>query len=170
MALVDATAVPPDQRSHVPQALAAAWADAGPTVTAASRRLASLQAVQNTFLSGFQALGALGLLLGTAGVAAVQAQGTLERTGSLAVLRAVGFTLARVRLMLVFETIAMVCIGLAVGAASACLAVMPALLGGSAGIPLAWITIVSGGSLAAAIVAAFAAASRHGIPVRPRTE
>jgi hypothetical protein len=47
---------------------------------------------------------------------------------------------------------------------------VPALLGGSAAIPLAWITIVSGGSLAAAIIAAFAAASRHGIPVRPRTE
>jgi ABC-type lipoprotein release transport system permease subunit len=170
MALVDASAVPPGQRADVFPALAAAWADAGPTVTAASKRLASLQAVQNTFLSGFQALGALGLLLGTAGVAAVQAQGTLERTGSLAVLRAVGFTLARVRLMLVFETISMVCLGLAVGVASGCLAVAPSLIGGSARVPITWIVIVSGGSLAAAIVAASAAASRYGIPSRPPAE
>jgi ABC-type antimicrobial peptide transport system permease subunit len=139
-------------------------------VTTAARRLASLQAVQNTFLNGFQALGALGLLLGTAGVAAVQAQGTLERTGSLAVLRAIGFTLARVRLMLVFETVSMVTLGLVVGAASACLAVAPALIGGSARVPLVWTAIVSGGALVAAIAAAIAAASRHGIPVRPQAE
>ena len=57
----------------------------GPTrassITPAARRLASLQAVQNTFLAGFQALGTLGLLLGTAGVAAVQLQGMFERIG-----------------------------------------------------------------------------------------
>jgi hypothetical protein len=170
LALVDASQVQPDQRSDLPQALTAAWADAGPTVTTAARRLASLQAVQNTFLNGFQALGALGLLLGTAGVAAVQAQGTLERTGSLAVLRAIGFTLARVRLMLVFETVSMVTLGLVVGAASACLAVAPALIGGSARVPLVWTAIVSGGALVAAIAAAIAAASRHGIPVRPQAE
>ncbi len=170
MALVDATRVPLDKRSGVPQALAAAWADAGPTVTTAARRLASLQSVQNTFLSGFQALGVLGLLLGTAGVAAVQAQGTLERTGALAVLRAIGFSLARIRIMLVLESVSMVTLGLAVGAASACLSVAPALIGGSARVPLTWTAMAAGGALAAAIVAAATAASRHAVPARPPAE
>jgi hypothetical protein len=170
MALVDASALPRESRGDVPRVLAAAWTDAAPTITSARRRLASLQAVQNTFLAAFQALGALGLLLGTAGVAAVQVQGTLERVGSLSVLRAVGFTLTRVRLMLVLETLSMVGVGLVIGAGAACLAVMPSLLRGEATFPLAWIAVACGGSLATAIVASTAAASRQIIPVRPRAE
>jgi hypothetical protein len=170
MALVDAAGVEGDRRHDVPSSLAAAWTDAGPTVTGTLNRLASLQAVQNTFLAGFQALGTLGLLLGTAGVAAVQAQGTLERVGSLSVLRAIGFTLLRVRLMLILETLAMVFLGLVAGIAAAWLSVMPALSGGGAQLPLGWIAIAAGGSLAAAFVAATAAASRQIIPVRPLGE
>ncbi len=170
MALVDASKVPDVQRVRLTAALTTAWTDAAPTITPAARRLASLQAVQNTFLAGFQALGVLGLLLGTAGVAAVQAQGTLERLGPLSVLRAVGFTLARVRYLLVLETLAMVSLGLAIGAAAACLAVMPALLTGQAQFPLAWIAVATGSSLIAAVVASTAAASRHVIPIRPRSE
>jgi putative ABC transport system permease protein len=167
---VDAGSVPAEQRGDVGPALAAAWTDAGPTVTPAIRRLASLQAVQNTFLAGFQALGTLGLLLGTAGVAAVQAQGTLERLGQFSVLRAMGFTLPRVRLLLVLETLTMVGLGLAVGLAAACLAIVPSLAGGEARLPLTWIALAVAGSLAAALVAATAAASRQVIPARPRAE
>ncbi|NCX99992.1 MAG: hypothetical protein EBX35_15815, partial [Planctomycetia bacterium] len=130
MALVDAGRVPRSQQPEIAAALTAAWADAGVTVTRARSRLASLQAVQNIFLAGFQALGTLGLLLGTAGVAAVQLQGIFERLGTLSVLRAVGFTLARVRVVLVLETVLMVLLGLGAGIAAALLAVAPALAGG----------------------------------------
>ena len=170
MALVDSTGVPANRREEVRPAIAAAWADAGTTVTPAVRRLASLQAVQNTFLAGFQALGTLGLLLGTAGVAAVQAQGMFERLGQLAVLRAVGFTLGRVRRLLVLETLSMVGLGLAVGTAAACLAVAPPLAEGRASLPLMWIALACGGSLGAALVAAAVAATRHLIPSRPPAE
>jgi len=170
MALVDASALSTDRRRALPRALAAAWTDAAPTVTPATRRLASLQAVQNTFLAGFQALGTLGLLLGTVGVAAVQAQGTLERLGSLAVLRAVGFTLARVRILLILETLAMVVLGLLAGVSAACLAVMPAILGSDAQLPIAWIAIAAGGALTTALLAATAAASQQVIAVRPQAE
>lgn len=167
LALVDASGLPPDQRADLPGALTNAWADAGAAVTPAIRRLASLQAVQNTFLAGFQALGTLGLLLGTVGVAAVLLQGTFERLGALAVLRAVGFTPARVRAMLVLETVLMVVLGLAAGTAAALVAVAPALTGGQAELPVAWIAITSGLALAAAVVAATAAASQAVIPHRP---
>ncbi|MFM8414055.1 MAG: FtsX-like permease family protein [Planctomycetota bacterium] len=170
MALVDASAVTAAQRPDVAAALTAAWADAGTTITPTARRLASLQAVQNTFLAGFQALGTLGLLLGTAGVAAVQLQGALERIGPLSVMRAVGFTVGRVRGMLVLETLLMVGLGLVAGIAAALLAVAPALASGQARLPVAWIAATCAASLLAALVAAAVAATKGVIPVRPQAE
>jgi hypothetical protein len=170
LALVDAGRVPPAQQPELAASLSAAWADAGATVTPARSRLASLQAVQNIFLSGFQALGTLGLLLGTAGVAAVQLQGLFERLGTFSVLRAVGFTLARVRLVLVLETVLMVLLGLGAGVAAALLAVAPALASGQARLPLAWITAAGGLTLVAAVTAAAFATTRAVIPPRPQAE
>jgi hypothetical protein len=170
MALVDAGRIPQAQQPALAAALTAAWADAGVTVTSARSRLASLQAVQNIFLAGFQALGTLGLLLGTAGVAAVQVQGIFERLGTLSVLRAVGFTLGRVRLVLVLETVLMVLLGLGAGIAAALLAVAPALAGGQARLPLAWIATAGGLALAAAVAAATLAATRAVIPARPAAD
>ena len=120
--LADATAA-----GRAADAITAAWADAGVTVTRTIDRLQSLQAVQNTFLAGFQALGTLGLVLGAAGVAAVQFQSVLERLGGLGLMAAVGFTAARLRLVVVLETLLMVVLGLAVGTLAGCLAVVPCL-------------------------------------------
>jgi putative ABC transport system permease protein len=171
MALIDASGVAPDRRGAVAPAVRAAWADAGTSVEGAVERLRSLQAVQNTFLGGFQALGTLGLLLGTAGVAAVQVQNVLERRGQLAVLRAIGFTTLRLRSLLMLETLLTVGLGLIVGTAAGLLAVSPLLAGtGTARLPLGWIGATCGLSLAAALLAGLAAASRHTIPIRPRAE
>jgi putative ABC transport system permease protein len=177
-AFIDAWSLPPGDRDRVPAAIATAWADAAPAVEATTARLASLQAVQNTFLAGFQLLGGLGLLLGTAGVAAVQAQGVVERLGSLSLLRAVGFRLGRLRSMLVMETLLTVGLGLAAGVAAGGLAVAPAAAAPGAGflraalgkLPLGWIAVTSGLSLAVAVVASLAAASRQTIPERPRRD
>lgn len=152
----------------VARAIGAAWADAAPEVTSATERIARLQAVQNTFLGAFQTLGALGLLLGTAGVAAVQAQGVAERRNQLALLRAVGFAPARLRGLLVLETLWTVGLGLAAGTAAGLLAVVPLLPGG--GPPVAWIAATGGLVLAVAVAASLVAASRHAIPDRPRAE
>ncbi|MFM7138010.1 MAG: FtsX-like permease family protein, partial [Planctomycetota bacterium] len=170
MALVDAGRMPRARQPELAAALAAAWADAGVTATPARSRLASLQAVQNIFLAGFQALGTLGLLLGTAGVAAVQLQGLVERLGTFSVLRAVGFTLGRVRLVLVLETVLMVLLGLAAGVAAALLAVAPALARGQARLPLAWIAAAGGLALVAAVTTAAVTATRAVIPARPAAD
>ena len=153
--LADATAA-----GRAADAIAAAWADAGVTVTRTIDRLQSLQAVQNTFLAGFQALGTLGLVLGAAGVAAVQFQSVLERLGGLGLMAAVGFTAARLRLVVVLETLLMVVLGLAVGTLAGCLAVVPAFASGRAGVPVGWIACTWGLTLAAAVLAGFAAARR----------
>lgn len=167
MALVDDAAVPAGERATARAGLATAWADAAPAFSAAADRLRSLQGVQNTFLAAFQALGTLGLLLGTAGVAAVQVQNAIERAGSLALLRALGFTVRRVRLVLVGETLAAVGLGLLAGTAAACLAVWPALAAGSAGVPLAWIAISAGLAILAAAAAASGAVRGTSIAERP---
>ena len=143
-------------------------ADAGVTVEPTLARLRSLQAVQNTFLAGFQALGTLGLLLGAAGVAAVQLQGVAERRGGLAVLRGLGFTTARVRLLLALETVAAVAAGVAAGTLAGGVAVWPAIVSGAARVPTAWIAVSGALVLAAAVAATVWATSRAAIPERPR--
>ena len=161
LALVDAG---PDadaaQEERVAGAIAAAWADAGTSVTRTVDRLRSLQAVQNTFLSGFQALGTLGLLLGAAGVAAVQFQSVLERRAALGLLAAVGFTAGRLQLAIVLETLLMVGLGLVAGTLAGGLAVVPSLAAGHAAVPIGWLGCTWAVTAAAAVLAGIAAARR----------
>ena len=56
-----------------------------------AERLAEFHRVENTYLSTFQTLGGLGLLLGTVGLAAVLLRNVLERRRELALLGAVGY-------------------------------------------------------------------------------
>lgn len=167
MALVDANGVPPADASR---ALAAAWADAAVSVQLAGDRLRSLYAVQNTFLAGFQALGTLGLFVGTLGVAAVQMQGVFERLGALAVLRAVGFSLARVRWLIVLETIMIVAGGVAAGATAAVAVLLPLVARGQATIPWGWLAMSGAACLLAAIGAGLLAAGGRTIPLRPTAD
>jgi len=156
------------EKASVTTGLRAAWADSVVTLEPTATRLDRLYAVQNIFLAGFQALGTLGLLLGTAGVAAVSMQGVLERVGAFALLRAVGFTLVRIRQIILLETAIMVGIGLMIGTLSGCLAVTPSLVQGRASVPLGWIVATSGLSLLTAIAAGLFAASQATIPTRPQ--
>ena len=52
-------------------------------VTSARDKIAGYEAVQNTYLSTFQVLGGLGLLLGTLGLGIVLVRNVLERRGEL---------------------------------------------------------------------------------------
>lgn len=109
--------------------------DAEPT----SRRLEAFMAVQNTYLSTFQSLGALGLLLGTVGLAVVQLRSVLERRGELALMRAVGFRRRRLAGMVLLENTALLVGGLATGAFAAMIAILPQLAGRSASTP--WLSL-----------------------------
>ena len=60
-------------------------------MTPTAERLNAYLAVENTYLSTFQALGGLGLLLGSLGLAVVLLRGVWERRGELALLRGLGF-------------------------------------------------------------------------------
>ncbi|MEI7782567.1 MAG: ABC transporter permease, partial [Planctomycetota bacterium] len=168
LALVEAPAgllpagLPPaaGRPDRVAMAVAAAWADAAVSVQTARARFASLSAVQNTFLAGFQSLGTLGLLLGTAGLAAVQFARVLERRGQLGLLRAIGFGAGRVRNLIVIETLLMVVLGLAVGAVAGVIAILPSLASGRAAVPVGWIGATCGLTLFVGLAAGLVAARR----------
>lgn len=105
-----------------------ALGDYAMTVEQTERRLADFQQVDNTYISTFQALGALGLLLGTIGLAAVLLRNALERRRELALLRAAGYGAREVGRLLLFENLALLGAGLTAGAVCAVVAIGPALV------------------------------------------
>ena len=97
--------------------------------------LQGLLAVQNTYLSTFQALGSLGLLLGTFGLAAVQLRSVFERRGELALMRASGFRRSRVAWMVLCENASLLGAGLLLGAVGAVIAIAPHMIVTGARVP-----------------------------------
>lgn len=109
--------------------------DQGFDTTSSDRILAGLMALQNTYLSTFQSLGALGLLLGTFGLAAVQLRSVLERRGEMGLLRATGFRRRRLSHLVLLENVMLLLTGLATGVVAAVLAVVPHMIAGGAVVP-----------------------------------
>jgi len=107
-------------------------ADAVPT----AQRLAEFHAVENTYLSTFQTLGGLGLLVGTVGLAAVLLRNVLERRRELALLRAVGYGRGHLFALIASENVVLLGWGLVVGAVSALVAIAPAALERGARLPI----------------------------------
>jgi ABC-type antimicrobial peptide transport system permease subunit len=120
-------------------------------LTPAWRRLAEFQAVENTYLSIFQVLGGLGLLLGSVGLAIVVARNVLERRSEFGLLEAVGFRRRQLRRLVFAEHRWLIVCGLVIGAGSALLAVWPALRDRSAGFPYIEMALLLG-ALAAGCV------------------
>ena len=111
------------------------FGDQGFDARSAPRLLANFMAVQNTYLSTFQTLGALGLLLGTFGLAAVQIRGVLERKKELGLMRAVGFSRGRLATMVLLENAWLLMMGMAVGIVAALFTTIPHWLVGTASVP-----------------------------------
>lgn len=98
-------------------------------------RLSQYLAVENTYLSTFQTLGGLGLVLGTIGLAAVMLRNTWERRGEMALLRALGLDTKDLLRMNLQEHAALLAGGLLTGTVSAALAVGPHVISNPADIP-----------------------------------
>jgi ABC-type antimicrobial peptide transport system permease subunit len=130
--LIDA---PPGRADTVKNILEAALANHGLTVTPTLQRIEAYLAVENTYLSTFQALGGLGLLLGALGLAVVLLRSVWERRGELALLRALGFRRSTLGWLVLAENGFLLGVGLLVGAGTALLAVAPPVLGGAGEVP-----------------------------------
>ncbi len=111
------------------------FGDQGFDARSAPKLLSNFMAVQNTYLSTFQTLGALGLLLGTFGLAAVQIRGVIERKKELSLMRAVGFNRGRLAKMVLMENAWLLAMGMAVGIGSALFTTIPHWLVGTASVP-----------------------------------
>ena len=101
--------------------------DFGLDLMPAAQRLAEFSSVENTYLSIFQMLGGLGLILGSVGLGLVVLRNVLDRRGELAMLRAVGFDKITLRKMIFHEHSGLMLGGLACGVIAALVAVGPAL-------------------------------------------
>jgi ABC-type antimicrobial peptide transport system permease subunit len=115
--------------SAVVTALEDRLSDYGFDVIPANDRLAEFHRVENTYLSTFQLLGGLGLVLGTLGMAAVLLRNVLERRQELALLRAVGYNAIHFTIMVVAENAFLLLCGLVTGTFCALLAVAPVFFG-----------------------------------------
>ena len=150
--------------------------DYGGVSRTARARLAEFHRVENTYLSTFQALGGLGLLLGTLGLALVLFRNAAERRREWALLAAVGYRRRDFAALGFWENAFVLTAGLGAGAVSALLAVFPVLgrreagagfwesLGGSFGLLALLLVGVLALGLSAGAAAARLAANRPPAP------
>jgi putative ABC transport system permease protein len=159
---------PPGDADRAKSVLETALGDRGFEVTPSARRLEAYLAVENMYLSTFQVLGGFGLLLGTLGLAVVLLRSVWERRGELALLRALGYRHRSLNWLLLSENGFLLLLGLAIGAATALLAVSPHLIGGEGGIP--WpelLGMLAGVLLVGLLVAAVALRATLRAPLVP---
>ncbi len=119
---------PPEKASETTAALEDKLSDFGFDAIGTEEKLASFHQVENTYLSTFQTLGGLGLLLGTLGLATVLLRNVLERRRELALMRAVGYQSSHLSLIVIAENALLLGCGLLTGVLCALLAIIPALI------------------------------------------
>ena len=133
----------------------------GVDVTSTVVVLEGFRAIENTYLSTFQTLGGLGLLLGTVGLGFIVLRHVTERAGELATLRACGFRRRTLGVMLMAENGVVLACGMAIGAGAALVAVAPHVVSQSQALPW-WslgqtlLAVLAVGTMATAAAAAWA--------------
>jgi len=143
--LIDA---PPERAKSLAGELNRKMGDVGATAARTVERLAEFNTIQSTYIAMFQALGSLGLVLGTVGLALVVVRNVMERRGELAVMWAVGFHRPATGKMLLAEHAGLLVAGVFSGLCAALVAAGPAIR--SAGTQLPY------GSLAATVLGVLA--------------
>jgi ABC-type antimicrobial peptide transport system permease subunit len=157
----------------VSDALTDRLGDAGLRVQSSRERLAAYHKVENTYLSTFQSLGTLGLVLGTIGLLAVLLRNVLERRAELALLRAVGYRQATLAAMVIAEHVLLIVCGLACGTVSALVAILPALAARGGVVPVTMVALLLVGVTAAALISSLlggVAALRSPLVIALRSE
>jgi putative ABC transport system permease protein len=145
---------PAETTRTVEQTLERELTDFGFDAATTAGRLAELFAVQNTYLSTFQTVGGLGLILGTLGLAAVLLRNVWERRGELALMRAVGFSRVALGWVVLAENGFLVLVGLLAGVVPALVAVAPHLAARPESLPLASLALTVGAVFVVGMLAA----------------
>ncbi len=119
--------VPLEIRPEVINDLSFHFQDIGLELTPTEIRLAEFNQVENTYLSIFTALGALGMIIGSIGLGIVILRNIMERRNELAILQAVGYSRSELQKLVFSEHGILMVLGLIIGIFSALIAVLPAL-------------------------------------------
>ncbi len=135
--------VQPENQANIRTALELVFGEShGMVVETTASKLAAFHAVENTYIGTFQALGGLGLLLGTAGLALVILRNVQERQSEMALLQAVGFTRKQLATTILSEVAWLTMLGIAIGCAAALFVVVPLLTTGAAWQLAFWLLLV----------------------------
>jgi putative ABC transport system permease protein len=137
------------------------------TVESTAQRLAVYRQVANTYLSTFQTLGSLGLLLGTVGLAVVLLRGLIERRAELALLSALGFRPARRLGLVLGENASLLIVGLLAGTVCAMVGVIPAVMSAGRSIRLTGLLAALAAVLLSGLIVLAAAAWLGGRRISP---
>jgi ABC-type lipoprotein release transport system permease subunit len=157
----------PEQEQAMSDALGLALRANGVVLTPTRDRVATYQAVIGAYLSTFQLLGGLGLLLGVLGLAVVLLRGVWERVGELALLRAVGYRPRALQVLVLAENALLLVVGIGIGVLAALASVAPHVADGAA-VPWGRLGGMLGAVLAVGVVVASAAtAGVLRVPVIP---
>jgi ABC-type lipoprotein release transport system permease subunit len=116
---------PPEDEQFARQVLEMGLRHHGARVVRTSERLGQALGIISAYLTTFQILGALGLLLGVGGLGIVILRNIWERIGELALLRAMGYRWCHLRGLILLEHSLLFVGGVMFGVVSAGVAVIP---------------------------------------------
>ena len=133
---------PPGELAATRDGLEQTLADRGAVVTPTSERLAAFHAVENTYISIFQVLGGLGVILGSAGLGLVTARNLMERRYEFAILHSLGIPPAVTRRVVLGEVAQLIRWGLGLGWLAAVVAILPTLTATGWAASLAWTAVL----------------------------
>lgn len=120
-----------------------ALTDLGATVVTTTERLAAFDSVENTYISIFNVLGGLGVILGAAGLGIVTARNLAERQTEFTQLHQIGISRKIIRSLIVRETRQVILWAIGIGLLAAIISVLPALPATGLHPTLAWITALA---------------------------
>ena len=103
----------------------------GASVETAGEKLGSFFEVTNTYLDVFTILGAFGLVLGVAGMGFILIRNYSQRKREFAFMMATGFSLKKIRKLLLSDQIVILAWGILTGTLSGLISTLPSLSGGS---------------------------------------
>ena len=134
----------PENAQKIGDELQSVFRDYGWQMESTAKRLVQFYSVTNTYLSIFLALGALGLILGTIGLAVILARTLLERRCEIAVMQAIGFNNKPLFRIIATEYLTLLFAGVLIGFLAAVVATLPALLSNNTDVSFSTVAIVVG--------------------------
>jgi putative ABC transport system permease protein len=120
-----------------------ALTDLGATVTTTADRLAAFNSVENTYISIFNVLGGLGVILGAAGLGIVTARNLSERRNEFSQLHQIGISRKIIRSLIVRETRQFILWAIGIGLLAALISILPALPKTGFLLTLGWIAALA---------------------------